>query len=149
MHIGILTCSAVTQDLACSSFNCLKQLRGGKDKFSPYHGNATLAGIINCAGCMAHNAPDKLLKRVRSLTELKPDAIHLSTCMINLCPFKEQYFKLLSETFPHIHFVKGTHDAPVEMSDAEHAKAHRTMVNDLLKRGGTMGDVMSVLYVPS
>jgi len=69
--------------------------------------------------------------------------------MINLCPFKNQYVKLLSDTFPQIQFVKGTHDAPVKMTDAEQTKAHRTMVNDLVKRGHTMGDMMSVLYTPS
>jgi predicted metal-binding protein len=146
MNLGILTCSSVTQDLACSAFNCLNELYEGRGEFSRYNGKARLAGIINCAGCSTLVAPEKLLKRIRSLTELKPDAIHLSTCMINLCPFKNKYYKMLTENFPQIQFVKGTHGGPVEMSEAEHKKIHRNMVKDLVIQGNTMADMITVLY---
>ncbi len=149
MNLGILTCSSITQDLACSSFNCLKELYDGKGEFSVYKGEAKLVGIINCSGCLTINAPEKLLKRIRSLTELKPDAIHLSTCMVDICPFKDKYFKLLTENFPQIQFIAGTHGWPEGMSKEDHIIVNRKMVNDLFKNGKTMGDMIPFLYNPS
>ena len=112
--VGILTCSNTTQDLGCSSFKCLEDINrnGGEFKRHEKDGGAQLAGIINCAGCPTVVAPEKLLSRVRSLSEIGVDAIHLSACVMALCPFKTKYVKLLEENFPEIEIIKGTHDAP-------------------------------------
>ncbi len=109
--IGILTCSNATQDVACSSFLCLKGVNESEGAFACYkgEGGAQLAGIINCSGCPTAVVPEKLLGRVRSLTELGVDAIHLASCMLALCPFKNKYLKILKERFPGIEFVEGTH----------------------------------------
>lgn len=114
-RIGLLTCSNTTQDVGCSSFLCLKDINAGEGKFKRYitnGGRAELVGIINCAGCPTAVAPEKLLGRVRSLTELGVDAIHLSACILALCPFKNKYLGMLRERFPGIEFVEGTHDEP-------------------------------------
>lgn len=112
--IGILTCSNTTQDLGCSSFKCLEELHKNEGKFKRYinSGGARLAGIINCAGCPTTVAPAKLVSRVRSLSAIGVDAIHLSGCMMALCPFKNKYIKLLGENFPEIEIIQGTHEAP-------------------------------------
>jgi len=110
-RIGILTCSNATQDVACSSFLCLKGLNESEGAFARYRGEggAQLSGIINCSGCPTAVVPEKLLGRVRSLTELGVDAIHLASCMLALCPFKNKYLNILKERFPGIEFVEGTH----------------------------------------
>ena len=108
-RIGILTCSNATQGVACSSFLCLKGINEGEGAFAHYEGGAQLAGIINCSGCPTAVVPEKLLGRVRSLTELGADAIHLASCMLALCPFENNYLKILKERFPEIEFVEGTH----------------------------------------
>ncbi|MCG8636047.1 MAG: CGGC domain-containing protein [Desulfobacterales bacterium] len=112
--IGILTCSNTTQDLGCSSFKCLEDIYAGGGEFKRYEaeGGAQLAGIINCAGCPTAVAPEKLLTRVRSLAVLGVEAIHLSACVMGLCPFKKKYAGLLEKEFPGIEIVLGTHDAP-------------------------------------
>ena len=112
--IGILTCSNTTQDLGCSSFKCLEDVNRNGGEFIRHQaqGGAQLAGIINCAGCPTAAAPEKLLERVRSLTVLGVEAVHLSACIMALCPFKNKYAKLLEEQFPEIEIIKGTHDAP-------------------------------------
>lgn len=111
--IGILTCTNTTQDLGCSSFKCLEDIyqNGGEFKRYETQGGTQLAGIINCAGCPTAVAPEKLLGRVRSLANIGVEAIHLSACMMALCPFKNKYIKLLETEFPQIDIVKGTHDA--------------------------------------
>jgi predicted metal-binding protein len=110
--IGILTCSNTTQDVGCSSFLCLKGINEGEGVFGRYQskgGKAELAGIINCAGCPTAVAPGKLLDRVRTLTLLGVEAIHFSSCLMALCPFKNKYLKMLQENFPDIEFIEGTH----------------------------------------
>ncbi len=112
--VGILTCSNTTQDLGCSSFKCLEDVYASGGEFKGYEaeGGAQLAGIINCAGCPTAVAPEKLLTRVRSLAVLGVTAIHLSSCVMALCPFKKKYARLLEKEFPEIKIVLGTHEAP-------------------------------------
>ena len=114
MRIAILTCSAATQDLGCSSVSCLHDLRKKKGAFASYgEQSLELIGIINCAGCPTLAGPEKLLGRIRSLVDFRVDAIHFSYCMDALCPYKIKYQALLKEKFPDIDIIIGTHDAHV------------------------------------
>ena len=112
VRIGILTCSNATQDLGCSSVSCLADLRKRRGTFASYPADEPLdlVGIINCPGCPTLTGADKLMQRIRALTEFKIDAVHLSYCMKALCPFKEKYKSSLEEKFPNIKFVVGTHE---------------------------------------
>lgn len=114
-RIGILTCSNATQDLGCSSVSCLADFRKRRGAFSAYPEGEklTLVGMINCAGCPTLTGPDKLLQRIRALTEFNVDTIHFSYCMKALCPFREKHKKALEETFPKIKIVVGTHEEHV------------------------------------
>jgi predicted metal-binding protein len=116
-RIGILTCSNTTQNVGCSSFKCLQDVYDSTGEFGRYadSGGTQLAGIISCAGCPTAVAPEKLINRVRSLTMLGLDAIHLSSCLMALCPFKNKYASLLEENFPQIEIVRGTHVEPPEV----------------------------------
>ncbi len=110
-RIGIFTCSNATQDLGCSSASCLADFRKRKGSFADYPADKSLdlVGIINCPGCPTLTGPDKLLMRIRGLTEFKVDAIHFSYCVKTLCPFKEKYKNALVKAFPNIKIVIGTH----------------------------------------
>ena len=114
-RIGILTCSSATQDLGCSSVSCLHDLRKRKGAFERYPNEEKLEliGIINCSGCPTLAGPEKLLGRVRALTEFRIDAIHFTYCMDALCPYKAKYKVLLEENFPGTEIVIGTHEAHV------------------------------------
>ena len=114
--IGILTCSNATQDLGCSSPSCLKSLRERLGAFADYDEseNLVLTGIINCPGCPTLTGPDKLLQRIKGLTEFGVDVIHFTYCMKALCPFIGKYKKALEEAFPEIKIVVGTHAVAVE-----------------------------------
>jgi hypothetical protein len=67
-------------------------------------------GIINCPGCPTLTGPDKLIQRIRALTDFGVDRIHFSYCMKALCPFRESYKKSLEQSFPDIGIVIGTHE---------------------------------------
>ncbi len=110
-RIGILTCSNCTQDSNCASVVCLADLRKRKGFFEVYPQNEPLdlIGIINCVGCPTIAAPDKILKRVRAVAQFRIDALHLSFCMVTLCPFIKSYTALIKQEFPGINIVMGTH----------------------------------------
>ncbi|MCS5696465.1 CGGC domain-containing protein [Desulfofundulus thermocisternus] len=110
-RIGIITCSNATQDLNCASVVCLADLRKRKGYFQKYPAEEklTLVGIINCAGCPTAGAMEKILRKVRSLTEFNVDTIHFSYCLTTLCPFKNRYIEIIKETYPDLEIVEGTH----------------------------------------
>lgn len=111
-RIGILTCSNATQDLGCSSAACLADLRKRKGAFASYPQDEKLdlVGIINCPGCPTTIGPEKLLRRIKALTEFKVNAIHLSYCLMALCPFQKKYTEALKSAYPEINIVTGTHE---------------------------------------
>jgi predicted metal-binding protein len=75
-RIGILTCSNATRDLGCSSASCLADFRKRTGSFTDYPADKPLdlVGVINCPGCPSLTGPDKLLMRIRGLTEFRVDA---------------------------------------------------------------------------
>jgi len=141
-RIGILTCSNATQDLGCSSSSCLADLRKRRGAFEQYPEDRelNLVGIINCPGCPTLTGPDKLLQRIKALTEFKVDVIHFTYCITALCPFKEKYKKALEAKFPDIKIVMGTHmsaltpEAYREKIKKLFNQDRKTMTDVILKR---------------
>lgn len=128
-RIGILNCSNMTQDIGCSAFGCLHGFNTRTDSFASYQdGGAELVGLINCAGCPTTLGPEKLLNRLRTLTEIGVEAIHFSTCMVGLCPFKGQYQKLIAEHFPQVRVVLGTHAVPEGQAGREFVAGIKQLV---------------------
>jgi len=68
-----------------------------------------LIGIINCSGCPTLAAPEKILKRVRSIASYKIDALHFSFCVTALCPFVKKYQEVIHKSYPDLNIVLGTH----------------------------------------
>jgi predicted metal-binding protein len=114
-RIGILTCSNATQDLGCCSAGCLADFRKRRGAFAGYPAEEelVLVGIINCPGCPTLTGPDKLQQRIKGLTSFRLDAIHFTYCMKALCPFLKKYEKALTEAYPDIKFIIGTHQEHV------------------------------------
>lgn len=141
-RIGILTCSNATNELNCSSVSCLRDLRKRQGAFSRYTPETTLdlVGIISCPGCPTAVGPAKLLQRVKALTEFRIDAIHLSYCILALCPFREKYLTSLRQHFPGIEVVEGTHtphishDAFKDEVRSLFCQPRRTMTDVILGR---------------
>ena len=140
--IGILTCSNATQDLGCSSVSCLADFRRRKGMFAQYsqEEKLTLMGIINCPGCPTLAGPEKLLGRIRALTDFGVDTIHFSFCVKALCPFKEKYKTALEEASPNIKIILGTHEehnTPEEFRDRVKklfCQPRKTMVDVILDK---------------
>ncbi|KLU61642.1 CGGC domain protein [Peptococcaceae bacterium CEB3] len=114
-RIGILGCSNVTQEYDCAFGLCMRDLRKRQGEFSRYPKDEKLEliGIVNCAGCPTVRAPEKILHKVRALAEMNVDAIHLTFCMVSLCPFVKMYVDVIEEAYPMVSVVYGTHDPRV------------------------------------
>jgi predicted metal-binding protein len=110
-RIGILTCSNCTQDTNCASVACLGDMRKRKGLFDRYskEDQLDLIGIINCSGCPTLAAPEKILKKVKSLVSYRLDALHFSYCMTALCPFINKYDKIIRDNYPELEIIHGTH----------------------------------------
>lgn len=110
-RIGILTCSNCTQETNCASVVCLGDMRKRQGFFDCYkkEEKLDLIGMINCSGCPTLAAPDKILKRVRSIAKYKIDALHFSFCITALCPFMTKYQYVIRQEFPNLKVVLGTH----------------------------------------
>lgn len=121
-RIGILSCSNCTQDTNCCMCVCLKDFRRRKGFFERYPKDEPLdlIGVINCAGCPTNAAPQKILKKIRALAEYKLDTLHLTYCMTALCPFKTTYQKVISEAYPDLEIIAGTH-TPVDNKEFKRA----------------------------
>ena len=140
--IGILTCSNATQDLGCSSVSCLADVRKRKGTFAEYPADEklTLTGIINCPGCPTLTGPDKLIERIRALTDFGVDSIHFSYCVKALCPFEEKYKDSIEKSFPNIRIIIGTHEEHISPDEFRRRvkklfrQPRRTMVDIILNK---------------
>jgi predicted metal-binding protein len=147
-RIAILTCSNCTQDSNCASVVCLGDMRKRRGFFASYPQDEPLdlIGMINCAGCPTLAAPEKILKRVRAVAEFRLDALHLSFCMVALCPFIKSYTALIKREFSGINIVMGTH----QPADRELFKQGvKELLCQSLARPQTMNDLIrGTLKIP-
>ncbi len=140
-RIGILACTNCVRDLDCCMSSCLNDLRRRKGFFDRYPAEQPLdlVGIVSCAGCPTTAAPGKILKKVRAMAEFRIDAIHFTYCMATLCPFRESYKKAITEAYPTIEIVEGTH-TPVD--SGEFKRAVRELLAPTLIRPPAMVDLV-------
>ena len=140
-RIGIITCSNCTQETNCASVVCLGDMRKRRGLFAQYPQDEPLdlIGIISCAGCPTLAAPEKILRRVRAVAEFRIDALHLSFCLVALCPFVNSYINLIKREFPGIILVMGTHQ-PMDR-DRFH-RGVRELLCQTLARPQTMHDLI-------
>jgi predicted metal-binding protein len=140
-RIGIITCSNMVNDLACSSIACLEDSHAGKGKFARYAdaGGSQVVGIISCSGCPTLRAPEKIVRRVRTLAVSGVDAIHFSYCLEKNCPFKNKYRSILQAEFPEIEFVSGTHEV---LDEGQAAEIDQFVKKALCQQNLSMADVI-------
>ena len=99
-----------------------------------------LVGIINCPGCPTLTGPDKLLLRIRGLTDFRIDALHFSCCVKTLCPFKEKYKDTLEKAFSNIKIAIGTHQEHITAEEYRErvkklfCQPRKTMVDVILDK---------------
>jgi predicted metal-binding protein len=108
--LGILSCSNTTRVLDCPVSICLKDMHDRKGAFARYRGREIeLVGMISCNGCPTVRGEDVILPKIEALFHYGADHIHLTYCMMALCPFVKKYIKVVKAKFPSIALIEGTH----------------------------------------
>lgn len=140
-RIGIITCSNMTHDLACTSFKCLEDSHAGTGTFARYaeRGGSQVVGIISCSGCPTLIAPEKIVRRVRTLVASGVDAIHFANCLEKICPFRKKYQSILEAEFPETEFVSGTHEP---LSEEQEDAVGLFVREGLCQRPTSMADLL-------
>jgi predicted metal-binding protein len=127
--IGILACKSVTNEMNCVMIGCLGNLRGRQGSFKDYPEEEPLdlVGIIHCGGCPTAVGTDRIWQKVQALVDYGIDSIHLSSCLIQLCPFKDAFLESIRKEYPDLKVVEGTHPFHDE-------EAFKTGVKELLSQ---------------
>jgi predicted metal-binding protein len=108
---------------------CLGNLRGRQGKFEehPEDESLDLVGVIQCGGCPTAVGSDRIWQKVQALVDYGIDALHLTSCMLQLCPFKDAFVETIRKEYPEIKIIEGTHPFHDE-------EAFRTGVKELLSQ---------------
>ncbi len=109
--VGIFGCDATTRDMDCVMIGCLGNLRGRQGSFQQYAEDdpPELVGIIHCGGCPTAFGADRVWQKVKALKEYGIEVLHLTSCLVQVCPFKEEFVKTIKKEYPDITVVEGTH----------------------------------------
>ncbi len=102
--VGIIRCEE--QSERCAGYTCFPTLRNKSGAFTIYD-NVELVGFDTCGGC-GRNKSDKILPRAQRLKDKGAEVIHLSTCLVNTCPWKDLFAKEIKEKVG-IPIVEKTH----------------------------------------
>jgi len=81
-----------------------------KGAFSRYKGQEIeLIGVISCNGCPTIKGEEVILPKVEALLHYGAGRIHLTYCLMTLCPFVKRYIKVIKAKFPSLDLIEGTH----------------------------------------
>jgi glycerate-2-kinase len=51
----------------------------------------------------------RIWQKVKALKEFGIEAVHLTSCLVQVCPFKDQFVETIRKEYPDIKVVEGTH----------------------------------------
>ena len=109
--VGILGCDATTREMDCVMIGCFGNLRGRQGMFEQYPEDdpPELVGIISCGGCPTALGADRVWQKVKALKEYGIEALHLTSCLVQVCPFTAEFIKAIRTEYPDLQIVEGTH----------------------------------------
>jgi predicted metal-binding protein len=109
--IGILGCESTNREMDCVMVGCLGNLRSRQGSFEPYskEDSLDLIGIIHCGGCPTAVGSERIWQKVQALVDYGIDALHLTSCLVHFCPFKDAFLETIHREYPNLKVVEGTH----------------------------------------
>jgi predicted metal-binding protein len=95
----------------CIMIGCFGNLRSRKGQFARYSEEdpPELVGIISCGGCPTAVGSGKVWQKVKALIEYGVKSLHLTSCLIQICPFKNEFVEAIRREYPDLEIVEGTH----------------------------------------
>ena len=109
--VGILGCEATTKDMDCVMIGCFGNMRGRQGMFERYTEDdpPELVGIISCGGCPTAMGTQRIWQKVKALKEYGIEALHLTSCLTQVCPFVKEFVAAIRTEYPDLAIVEGTH----------------------------------------
>lgn len=109
--IGILGCQSTTDEMNCVMVGCFGNVRSRQGTFAEYAEDdpLELMGLVNCGGCPTAVGSDRIWQKVKALVDFGIESLHLTSCLVHLCPFKASFVDRITKDFPHLKIVEGTH----------------------------------------
>ncbi len=69
-----------------------------------------MVGINSCNGCPTIIGEAIIIPKIKSLIHYGATHVHLTYCLLKLCPFKNKYIKTIKDNFPKINLILGSHE---------------------------------------
>ena len=107
MRVGIIRCDEHSNK--CAGYNCFPAMRNRTGQFERYDA-IELVGFDSCGGC-DRNKADKIMDRALRLKEKGAEVIHLGTCLVVYCPFKDIFVEAMNKEVG-LPIIEETHSRP-------------------------------------
>ena len=112
MNIAILSCKNIKDEHCIGCHRCLMGFDKKEGEFERYKGNGEvkLRGLLHCGGCPGTSP---VLRLVNLKTWMAPmgetiDAIHIGTCLLDNCPYKDTIIEKVKAK-AGVDVILGTH----------------------------------------
>jgi predicted metal-binding protein len=95
----------------CVMIGCFGNMRGRQGMFERYAEDdpPELVGIISCGGCPTAMGTQRIWQKVKALKEYGIEALHLTSCLTQVCPFVDEFVDAIRTEYPDLAIVEGTH----------------------------------------
>ena len=117
MKVGIIRCEEHSKD--CAGFHCFPAIQNKTGQFEAYD-DIELIGFDSCGGC-GRNKADKIIARAVRLKERGAEVIHIATCVVSSCPFKDIYIEAIKNEV-RLPIVEMTHESHRRRKSSQSAK---------------------------
>jgi len=112
MNIAILSCKNIKDESCLGCHRCLMAFDKKEGEFERYKDkpDVKLRAILHCGGCPGMAPVNRLanLKAWMALTGETIDVIHIGTCLIKNCPYKDTILEKVKEK-AGVEVIEGTH----------------------------------------
>ncbi|MCF8010926.1 MAG: CGGC domain-containing protein [Clostridiales bacterium] len=111
MNIAILACKNIKDDCSIGCHHCLLAFDKREGDFVLYEGkDARIMAIFHCGGCPGSCVVARLmnLKAWMARTGENIDALHIGTCLLENCPYKDSIIEKVKAN-SGVEVVEGSH----------------------------------------
>jgi predicted metal-binding protein len=111
MNIAVLSCKNIKDETCIGCQRCLMAFDKKEGEFERYKDtDAKLRALVHCGGCPGTSP---VLRLVQLKTWMAPmgeiiDAVHIGTCLLDNCPYKETIISKVKAK-AGVEVIEGTH----------------------------------------
>lgn len=111
MNIAVLSCKNIKDETCIGCHRCLMGFDKKEGEFERYKGtDAKLRALIHCGGCPGTSPVLRLVGLKTWMAPMKEsiDAVHVGTCLLDNCPYKDEIMKKVKAK-AGVDVIEGSH----------------------------------------